>query len=201
MGLKGFVLMKNFLKKNSDMIIKLIVHQFGLTVFGFLLYSAASVSGNRALVIGFSIFSVAFYLFLVYNLAWENGSKDKIRIDAGRLERDNFKGLKADLIAQIPNLIIAFVSLIAYICINRAIVSEAGQFVTPVWAVNTHAICQLIGFYINAMYLGIFDYFDLVTLPFSLLLLTVPTLLTCALGYYFGTKEKYGILTTPPKKR
>ena len=193
--------MKNFWKKNSDMIVKLIVHQFGLTVFGFLLYSAASVSGNRALVIGFSIFSVAFYLFLIYNLAWENGSKDKIRIDAGRQERDNFKGLKADLIAQIPNFIIALVSLIAYFFINKSAISESGQYLTPTWAVNTHAICQLIGFYLNAMYLGIFDYLELITLPFSLFLLTVPTLLTCALGYYFGTKEKYGILTAAPKKR
>ena len=193
--------MKKFLKNNSDMIIKLIVHQFGLTVFGFLLYSAASVSGNRALVIGFSIFSVAFYLFLIYILAWENGSKDKIRIDAGRQKRDNFKGLKADLIAQIPNFIIALISLIAYLCINKDVLNEAGRFLTPVWAVNTHAVCQLIGFYINAMYLGIFDYLNLITLPFSLFLLTLPTLLACTLGYYFGTKEKFGIMTAPPKNR
>lgn len=183
------------------MIIKLIVHQFGLTVFGFLLYSAASVSGNRALVIGFSIFSVAFYLFLIYVLAWENGAKDKIRIDAGRLQRDNLKGLKADLVAQIPNIIIAVVSLIAYLCINKGVLSEAGQFLTPVWAVNTHAVCQLIGFYINAMYLGIFDYLGLITLPFSLFLLMIPTLLACAFGYYFGTKEKFGIMTAAPKNR
>ena len=193
--------MKDFLKKNSDMVTKLLVHQFGLTVFGFLLYSAANVSGNRALVIGFSIFSVVFYLFLIYILSWENGSKDKIRIESGRQERDNLKGLKADLIAQIPNLIIAVLSLVGYLCINKGVVNEAGQFLTPVWAVNMHAICQLIGFYINAMYLGIFDYLNLITMPFSLFLLTVPTLLTCALGYYFGTKEKFGIMTAPPKNR
>ncbi len=193
--------MKKFLKNNSDMIVKLIVHQFGLTVFGFLLYSAANVSGNRSLVIGFSIFSVAFYLFLIYILAWENGSKDKIRIDAGRQKRDVFKGLKADLVAQIPNILIATTSLIAYLCINKGVLNEAGQFLTPVWAVNTHAVCQLIGFYINAMYLGIFDYLGLISVPFSLFLLMIPTLLTCTLGYYFGTKEKFGILTSPPKNR
>lgn len=194
--------MKEFLKKNSDFLTKLLVHQFGLTVFGFLLYSAANVSGNRALVIGFSIFSVVFYLFLIYVLAWEIGSKDKIRIDAGRQKRDVLKGLKADLIAQIPNFLIALLSIIGYLFINKSVLSETGQFITPAWAVNMHAICQLLGFYLNAMYLGIFDYLDLITNPLSLLMLTVPTLLTCTVGYYFGTKEKYGLFSsTAPKGR
>ena len=66
---------KNFLAralglcgKNSDLIVKMLVHQFGLTVFGYLLYSAANVSGNGALVIGFGIFSAVFYLVLLYVL-------------------------------------------------------------------------------------------------------------------------------------
>ena len=82
-----------FWKTNSDTVIKMLVHQFGLTVFGFLLNSAASVSGNDALVIGLGVFSAVFYLFLLYVVAWEVGAKDKIRIDAGRQKRiseDNY---------------------------------------------------------------------------------------------------------------
>lgn len=193
--------MKDFLKKNSEFLTKLLVHQFGLTVFGFLLYSAAGVSGNRALVIGFSVFSALFYLFLIYVLAWETGSKDKIRIDAGRQKRDVFKGLKVDLMAQIPNFLLAVLSLIGYIFINKNALTEEGQFFSPAWAVNMHAICQLLGFYLNAMYLGIFDYLELLAKPSSLFLMTIPTLLTCAFGYYFGTKEKFGILSSAPKER
>ncbi len=193
--------MKDFLKKNSEFLTKLIVHQFGLTVFGFLLYSAANVSGNRALVIGFSIFSAVFYLFLIYVLAWETGAKDKIRIDAGRQKRDVFKGLKADLIAQIPNFLIAVLSLIGYLFINKSALNENGQFFTPVWAVNMHAICQLLGFYLNAMYLGIFDYLGFISNPFALFLMTLPTLLTCAFGYYFGTKEKFGLFSSAPREK
>ena len=53
----------SFWKMNSDTVIKMLVHQFGLTVFGFLLNSAASVSGNDLLVIGLGLFSAVFYLF------------------------------------------------------------------------------------------------------------------------------------------
>ena len=85
--------MREFIRKNSDLIVKMIVHQIGLTVFGFLLNSCAGVSGNASLGIIFGIFSAAFYCFLLYILMWEYGTKDKIRIDAGRMQRDIFRSL------------------------------------------------------------------------------------------------------------
>ena len=184
-----------FLSGNSDTIIKMLVHQFGLTVFGFLMNSASSVSESKALVIGLGVFSAAFYLFLLYVVAWEIGSKDKIKIDAGRMKNDVFKGAKMNLAANIPNLIIATLALIGFIFIDKSVIVE-GAYTNPAWAVNLRGISQLIGSFLNAMYLGIGQYFDILSTPWFLYVICLPSIIVCGVGYVLGTKEKYGVFAT-----
>lgn len=185
-----------FIKRNSDVIVKMLVHQFGLTVFGFLLYSAAKVSGNSALVIGFGVFSAVFYLFLLYVLSWENGAKDKIRIDAGRQKYDRLKGAKANLAANIPNLVFAVLAIVGYLFINKNVLSAEGNFISPAWAVNLYAVAQVVGVYLNSMYIGIGDYIGISTQPYYLFIVCIPSVLVCGIGYYLGTKEKFGVFSS-----
>ncbi len=193
-----FAKMKQFININSGMIVKIIIHQLGLTVFGFLLYSA-SAGGNTAVVVALSVFSALFYLVLLYVMSWDIGAKDKIRIDSGRMKRDTFKGAKAALVANIPNLILATLSLVGYLFINKSALSEAGTFVSPKWAVNLHGIAQIIGIFLNSMYTGIADPISLETKPFYLFIICIPAIAVCGLGYFFGTKEKLGVFTSAPK--
>ena len=150
-----FERIKKFLSDNSGTVIKIMIHQLGLTVFGFLLYSASASSKNTAVIAGLSVFSSLFYLLLLYVMYWDIGAKDKIKIDSGRLKRDTFKGAKTALVANIPNLILALMSLIGYLCINKSALDAAGSFVSPKWAVNLHGIAQIIGVFLNSMYTGI----------------------------------------------
>ena len=186
--------MKEFIRKNSDLIVKMIVHQIGLTVFGFLLNSCASVSGNESLGVIFSIFSAAFYLFLIYILLWELGTKDKIKIEAGRLDKDVFKGAKIALVAAIPNLALTLLSTVGYLAIDRSIMVD-GNFTSPTWAADLYSIAQIIGIFLNSMYTGIGEYFGITVMPYFLFLITLPTILVTGLGYFLGTKEKFGIFT------
>ena len=186
--------MKDFIHKNSELAVKLVVHQIGLTVFGFLLNSCASVSGNENLGLIFSIFSAAFYCFLIYILLWENGTKDKIRIEAGRIKRDVFKGAKIALISAIPNLILALLSTVGYLAIDRSIMVD-GKYSSPEWAANLYSLAQIIGIFLNSMYTGIGEYFGITVMPYYLFLITLPTILVTGLGYFLGTKEKFGIFT------
>ena len=186
--------MREFIRKNSDLIVKMIVHQIGLTVFGFLLNSCAGVSGNASLGIIFGIFSAAFYCFLLYILMWEYGTKDKIRIDAGRMQRDIFKGAKIALVAAIPNLFLGVLSTIGYLAINRTIMVD-GKFTSPAWAANLYSIAQIIGVFLNSMYTGIGEYLGITVMPYFLFLLTLPAILVTGVGYYLGTKEKFGVFT------
>ena len=190
-----------FLSKNTDIILKMLVHQFGLTVFGFLLNSAASVSDNKTLVIAFGVFSAVFYLFLLYVVAWEVGAKDKIKIEAGRMKRDIFKGAKMNLVANIPNILVATLALVGFIFIDKSIMEPALEggvelYTTPAWAVNLRGIAQVIGSFLNGMYLGIGQYFDIISEIWFLYLVCLPSIIVCGVGYFLGTYEKYGVFAS-----
>ena len=191
---------KDFFTANSGTVVKILIHQLGLTVFGFLLYSAAASGGSTPIILGLGIFSAVFYLVLLYVLSWDNGAKDKIRIDGGRMKRDRFKGAKVALIANIPNLILAILSLVGYLCIDKVALNSAGNYVSPKWAVNLHAISQIIGVFLNSMYTGIADVIGLNARPYYLFIVCVPAILVCGLGYFFGTYEKLGVFTSAPKQ-
>lgn len=192
--------MNNYYGKASSLLSRLFIHQFGLTVFGLLLYSAAMVSGNASLVLAFSIFSALFYLFLLYVLMWETGASDKIRIDGGRMKRDVLKGFKVTLLANIPNYVFAVTSTVAYLCIDKKLLDANGNFTAPEWALNVYAIAQTIGFYLNSMYAGIADTIGISTAPYWLFVLTVPSLTVCGVGYFLGTREIFGLPSSGPKR-
>ncbi len=190
--------MKSFIKNNSQIITKMFVMQIGITVLGYLLYLAASVSENRTLVLGLGIFSALFFLFLIYVHVWDLGTHDKIKIDGNRLTYDSLKGLKIALFANSLNIFLALLSTIGYLCIDRS-VSVDGVFTTPSWACSLYAIAQIIGQFLNSMYTGIGDYLGIMQYPWFLFVLVIPSLITTTVAYILGTKEKFGILASGPK--
>ena len=109
-----------FIKDNFDSIIKLLVNQIGSAIFAFFLYTATpseiNSDPNAPLMIRvlISVFSTLFYFVLIYNVAWEIGAKDKIRIDAGRMEKKKTKGLWLGLWANVTNYVVLGVSLVTY---------------------------------------------------------------------------------------
>lgn len=109
----------NFLKKNSYAIVKMLLNQFGIMIFAIILTAAASSAQNEAtrngLMLAISIYSVLFYMALLYNMTWECGAKDRIRVDGGRDRRDLLAGLKMSLLAGIPNFLIVLLLLIGYL--------------------------------------------------------------------------------------
>ena len=186
--------MFRFFKTNASVIYKLFIYQFALTVFGLLLYTVSLYSKNNAIIAGISAFSVLFYLFIIYTSLWDIGARDKIRIDGKRLEARPLHGLWLGLCANIPNYIFAICSTVGYLGIDRAIVNADGKFTTPEWAVNLYGIAHMIGSYLNGTYLGITETLGIHLYPYALFVITVPTIAACALGYFFGTKEKYPII-------
>lgn len=186
--------MFHFVKGNSSAISKLFIYQFALTVFGLLLYTVSQYSQSPAIIAGISAFSVLFYLFIIYTNIWDIGARDKIRIDGKRLKPRPLHGLWLGVASNIPNFIFAYCSTVGYLLIDRSVVDANGNFTSPEWAVNLYAIAHSIGSYLNGMYLGITETLGIALYPFALFWITVPSIATCALGYYFGTKEKFPII-------
>ena len=110
-----------FFKENSGLIVKLFINQIGIAIFAFMLYTAAGsfeindASASLLIKVILSAFSMLFYFTLIYNIMWEIGGKDKIRIDSGRAERKASKGLMIGLFANAVNIIVVGVALLLLI--------------------------------------------------------------------------------------
>ena len=105
-----------FFKDNSYNIVRLYINQIGITIFSMILYTSVSamedVHMSRIIKTCISIFAILFYYALVYNVAWEYGAKDRIRVDSGRYSDSKYKGLCMGLCANSLNYIFAIVCII-----------------------------------------------------------------------------------------
>ena len=103
-------------KETSYDIVRLYVNQLGIMIFSMLLYTAVGSFESDKLSSGLSIFvslfSICFYLVLIYYVIWEIGAKDKIRIDGGRAEPCKYKGLVMGLFANIPNFVLGIFTVL-----------------------------------------------------------------------------------------
>lgn len=193
-----------FFRENSDSIVKLYINQIGVAIFAMFLYTAAaaiSSDGVTSLLIkvGISAFAVVFYFVLIYTVAWEIGAKDKIRIDAGRMEEKKIKGLGIGVYANMPNFVfvgLAFVLFLIYLA------SGADSLYTVFGVLN--GIFRIF----VSMYLGIIQGLTdglsgnvdhLVETALYLVFSAVASLVTY-LSYLMGLKDKRLFPTTPKKK-
>lgn len=188
-------------KSHSYEITKLFVNQIGMTIFGLVLtFSTAmlnpTLKSTFTLVV--SIFSVCFYLYLVYVVGWDYGLKDKVRIESGRLTEDRWLGLKLMAIAQIPNAVTALLMWLG--AILRAI---GGDFCGSVGGI-LYAIGLPVAEFGQAMYLGIVMRFfnkEACFLMAGVYTLTmIPPLLATFLGYWLGVRD-IRFLTSPEKHK
>ena len=105
-----------FFKENSYDIVRLYINQFGITIFALMLYFSASIvldsKWTLTLYLLVSLFSIIFFFALLYFAAWEFGAKDRIRIDAGRMEYNKNKGLYLGIFAGVPNFVFSVLSIV-----------------------------------------------------------------------------------------
>ena len=181
-----------FFKENSYDVVRLYVNQFGITIFSLILYFSASIVADEAwrLTIYFliSIFSTLFFYALIYYTAWEFGGKDRIRIDAGRMEYNKYKGLYLGLFAAVPNLFFSVLSIL-----GKGLYMITGAGIFDVF----FAIPNVLLRFTSAMYMGALKYLfnpiqaanaDVMFLLQSVgfLILTVGGALIVHFGYYMG---------------
>ena len=174
--------MKKFFKENIGVIVKLMINQIAMMIFGFTITSAIEVISKGAGLLGAAIFAVVFYLTLIYNVVWEVGAKDKIRIDSGREKFSKLKGFWISFVANIPNLIIAILILIGFI-FGRA----EGAFGYE-WASSLHSVAGFAAIILEGMYLG----FILLIMPGNpamYFIIIIPALVVCTAAYIFGAKN------------
>lgn len=138
-----------FIKQNSYDIVKFFIYQVGIAIFSIALLTAVSsaieqdIGLRSTMKLIVSILAVGFYMMLVYMVSWEEGAKDRIRIDGGKIKGDRFKALKVALIANIPNFVFSGVAVIS------SLLYADGN----IWTTILGIFLAIIGL-IEAMYIG-----------------------------------------------
>ena len=185
-------------KENSYDIVRLYINQLGIMIFSMLLYTAVGSFDNEklssALSIFVSVFSICFYLVLVYYVVWEIGAKDKIRIEGGRAEPCKHKGLVMGLFANIPNLVLGLITVLFL-----AIFLATGNNVIN----SVFLVFNLITRFHASMYLGVItavvptglsagpiDYIEMLVETVLFTVLPFVSVSVTHLAYSLGSKEK-----------
>ena len=193
--------MKKFFHDYSYSVIKMLVNQIAIAIFGTSLAFATThahldSAGFDTFTLIVSIFAILFYLFLIYTLTWEIGAKDRISVDVGKKPYRPHLGLLLSFLANVPNLILA----VLYFVASAFSLSEMMFFVS------------LIATLLQGMFFGTMitlklpvgaggAYVALNTLWPTFFIIIIPALLTCWLAYYLGHKNfKISSLFVPEKK-
>ena len=187
-------------KEHSYDVVKLYINQIGITIFSMFLYTAVGTIEDSGLFstlrIVVSVFSILFYFVLVYHIVWELGAKDKIRIDSGRYSPKPLKGGIIALYANIPNIVLALLSVI-FCSLYLAFGIE--------WCGSAFAIVFLIVRFHAAMYMGLIQgvtpaapgdganlavYTDALVESVWFILLPLIAVLFTQFTYWLGSKER-----------
>ena len=193
--------MKDFFKSRSYDMVKMFLNQFAISLFGLVLAVATNNKKPQLRNIT-SVFSILFYLFLLYVMTWELGFKDKISVDLGKKPRRPLTGLMISLCANIPNFFFA-------VCITLGKLFPDISFFSKLGGLSVGAALFSEGMYTGLLANKIWGS-ALNSYWWVWFLVTVPAMATCALAYWLGLRDiKFTSLFDPvypesdrePKKR
>lgn len=161
--------------------VTMLLNQIAIALFGFTLVLAAMKINNDALRNVASIFSVLFYLVLLYIKAWDIGFKDKISVEQGKKADNPFRGALISLCANAINYVLAILIML------RALLPSVSAFE------SIGGVAQAIAVFVQGMYTGILvnpvGGAPLNTYWISYFIIPLPAILVCGFAYYFGLHD------------
>ena len=167
--------MKVFFSRYGYSIVKMFLYQFAISLFGTSLAMSTIATQNKTLTIVVSIFSVLFYLFLLYVLVWDIGAQDKVSVDVGKKEYTPYGGILLALVANALNFLNAILCLIISL------------LATPVKALSVVTMLYRVVF--EGMYLGLITQFNIADKWWTYFVIIIPSIITAAIAYYLGHKN------------
>lgn len=171
--------MKEFIKKHSYDMMKMFLNQFAVAIFGLVLALATGMAKNDTLQIVSSVGAILFYMFLLYAMTFELGSKDKTSVEYGRTKARPLTGLYISLCANSINFLLAILITLGYVSSNA--------FLSNVGGGAAVAALLLEGMYTGVLAINVGGV-PLNSLVWPFLAIIVPSLIASAIGYYFGMK-------------
>lgn len=167
--------MKVFFSRYGYSIVKMFLYQFAISLFGTSLAMSTIATNNKTLTIIVSIFSVLFYLFLLYVLVWDIGAQDKVSVDVGKKEYKPFTGVVLAVFANSLNF------LNAILCLIIALLT------VPVKALSVITMLYRVVF--EGMYLGLMTQLGIADKWWTYFIIIIPSIITASVAYYLGHKN------------
>ncbi len=192
------------IKENMHLISRIFVMHIGMMIFGMALSTACSQYHYLLILSG--VVSTVFYLVLLYITCWDQGSKDIIRIEGGRLPDRPWLGFFAGASAAVVEIVLTLLLFIGFFFGYGAARLDFG--------IGLFGIVRIILGFWQAPYLGItsaflqtatvegitaYTVFGLSTTQEIYYLITVityilfllPSIAASGIGYIAGTKNFY----------
>lgn len=154
-------------------IVKMIVTQVAMTMFG--LVTALAVAGNPTLQLLAGLLATGLYLCLIYSRLWTVGGNDRIKVDAGRMEKDMLKPVYMALFANIPNFVFALLRLFEF---------GGGEVCDSIAGIG-----RVLSLCAQGHWLGLGKVFSLLDNPFTFLVTPFIMITAAFLGYFAGYKN------------
>ncbi|MBP3388208.1 MAG: hypothetical protein J6L23_06680 [Clostridia bacterium] len=181
--------MIDFYKKNMRLILRYFVTQVAISALSLVLTLSVRVfaihhfeSDTTGAILA-SVICVIIFAFVAHDFFWQEGAKDRIKADGGRIKRDNLKGAKVAACSLAPVIILTAI----------ASVSSLISLMTESVVANTIYIFSAMPLYyfLEGMYYGITSianhtYF----LPLVLIGEVLVSILLPSLSYLVGLTNK-----------
>lgn len=184
--------MKTLIREKGGLIGKYIVNQIAMSLFGFMMSATAVVMGHDWLL-PFGLFGLLFYYFILFTFVYEDGLKDALRVDGGRMKRDRLLSLKYCSLAAVPAFLIALANCVLRVFGNRGVIATIYSLLDTLTRFFTYGMYNAID---NYLFTSSYEtaqaevtraYFSASGLSF--LCYTIPTLLVCVIAYNMGLAQ------------
>ncbi|MBO7292432.1 MAG: hypothetical protein J6V07_00690 [Clostridia bacterium] len=190
-------MLKKFLKENMYRIMRVLVNQVGIMIFAIIMTFTAGVMQEdlrASMTTVASLFSIGFYLFLVFYTMREEGSRDSVKIEGGRLAYRPGYGFKVGLCATAPNYVFVFLMLLGLVLgvsvdAEGALLDTAGR---GVWTVGYSIITMIQSMYtgvLKAIFTGASAYASVVGATVAYLITPLFAPVAAGLGYMYGCRN------------
>jgi hypothetical protein len=175
---------KNFFVDYNGTIGRIFINHIAMSIFG-LLTGLGAYGVHPLLYWGAMLLGIGMYMFLLYMIMWELGSKESVEVEYGRMEKSNFKGLIISLVNNSLFILAGLVSVIlSFFASTRGV---AGSIALPLQV------------FVHSIYLPLFTTFS-GFFP-MLLIVLIPELVVSALSYWAGVSGKRCLFPNSQKSK
>ena len=178
------------IKENFYTVVKLWINQFGSVFLAALLLLPATSLADKYnigwLLLAVSLFTVIFYLVLIFWVCCEFGLKDNVPIETGRMPFKWYKGTLIALTANLPVILLCTVACISKLCIPASLTASVDNAAGA--AANVYFVTEFIERILHLMYQGTLVFAGWTSYTFLHLFFALLSVTVCTVGYIAGTK-------------